>query len=713
MTAGDITAETFSNRKVCLARAREHLANRLYESASKTLDRGLRQWPDADFDHDWLTLSGHICLKRGQIKKARRQLALAARNEESHSETRYLLGNSLLALGKFDSAIDVFEKLLADEDELVPYRVHAGSALSVAYAALGLNKSSQDVLEVAAGFNLISAQLLADEGYRLLRIGAYPDAEVQLAKALQVDSTCEDAFSRLANTLLISGKTEPALEVLAYGIEQSPEAVIFYRLMAEAYTSRTQYPEAAAFIKRAIEISPQSDAIPDLRFMLADTLYMAGRVEAAKIVFRSLAKDFPREAISINADNRAKALESADIDAPGSRMQSFPCKLQKRAFCAPNTMANVLSFLGVETTQEEVAAQVFRGAGSHWPDIFEYLEGVEGIAFKGYFGSLELLKKCINAEIPVITTEHYGQQGHALAITGYDDVGQLLFAQDPRFIEPAKIPYAEFEPAWRHDDGLCIAIVREADRARLPAQGGDEERMVRGYLEILRAHIDGQVQVAAKKAAELSDEAPEKQAPLRILAEIALESRATEQLKLFCKEAISKWPKCFWAHRHLGDALWMQGDALGALKEYRAARKIDKRDKALSYALGELFLSTNNNMHGMGFLMAALAEDPLFHNARLRLARALKANRNTEKATYHARLLVEYEPDNKEYCEFLAELTGNTIVIKHAEASKKVAAEVAEKTARAEALAEAEANLTESEKLSDDETEEWEIEIED
>ena len=709
MAAGDITAETFSSRKVCLARAREHLTNRSYESAVNTLDKGLRQWPDAELDHAWLTLSGHISLKRGEFKKARRHLSLAAKDADSHTEARYLLGLSMLALGKYDRATEVFEALLADEDELVPYRVHAGSALSVAYSAQGLNKSSQDVLEVAASFDLVSAQLLADEGFRLMRVGAYAEAEVQLARALQVDPTCEDAFSRLANTLLITGKTEPALEVLAYGIEQSQEATIFYRLMAEVYTTRTQYAEAAAFIKRAMEISPNADDITDLRFMLADSLYSAGRVQAAKVVFKSLIDDHPRAQITINARNRWKALENADTDAAVSRMQSFPCKLQKRAYCAPNTMANVLAYLGVDTTQEEIAARVFRGAGTHWPDIFDYLDGVEGIAFRGYFGNLDLLKKCVDSEIPIITTEHYGSQGHALAITGYDDVGQLLYAQDPRFIEPAKIPYAEFEPAWLHDDALCIAVVREVDKTCLPAQGGDEERMVRSYLEILRLRLDGRDEDAARKAAEFSDEAPEKQAPLRILSEIALANRATDQLRMFCEEALRKWPKCFWARRHLGDALWMQDDALGALREYRAARKIDKRDKALSYALGELFLSTGNNMHGMAFLIHALNEDPQYHSARLRLAQAYKNLRDTKKSTFHARLLVEYQPDNKEFREFLAMLTGNTAVIAYADAAKKMNDQIAEKTAKAAAKAEEAENHPEPDELDD--TEEWEVEM--
>ena len=52
MAPSDVTAESFSSRKVCLARAREHLANRSYKAARNTLTRGMRQWPDLEFDHD-------------------------------------------------------------------------------------------------------------------------------------------------------------------------------------------------------------------------------------------------------------------------------------------------------------------------------------------------------------------------------------------------------------------------------------------------------------------------------------------------------------------------------------------------------------------------------------------------------------------------------------------------------------------------------------
>jgi tetratricopeptide (TPR) repeat protein len=342
MAAGDVTAETFSSRKVCLARAREHLNERGYKAARATLDRGERQWPDIGFEHEYLTLLGHVAWRQRCFKEARRYLRLATRHENCHIEARFLLGRALLDSHRIEESIQVLDAVLDDKDGLVPYRVHAGGALSVAYAALGLNKSSQDALEKSAAFGLISGQLLADEGYRLMRIGAYAEAEVQLAKGLQIDATCEDAFFRLSNTLYIQGKLDPAQEVLAYGIEQSPENVSFYELMAEMYGARGQHKEASAFLKRTLELSPDYDGADFSRFSLACALYRSGRVEGAALAFDSLLATHPRSQLRDTTEHRANALHMRKVNSKAAKLIGFPRKLQKRAYCAPNTLARNL-----------------------------------------------------------------------------------------------------------------------------------------------------------------------------------------------------------------------------------------------------------------------------------------------------------------------------------------------------------------------------------
>ncbi len=709
--ASDVTAESFSSRKVCLGRAREHLGNRNYRSGRQTLERGLRQWPDLEFDPDFLTILGHVAWKQNRFREAMRLLKLAARNDDHHVEARFVLGRVLLDSGRPEAAIRVLARIVQDEDGLVPYRVHAGGALSVAYSALGLNKSSQDALEIAAKFGLISAQLLADEGYRLMRVGAYPEAEVQLAKGLQVDSTCEDAFFRLSNTLLIEEKLEPAMEVLAYGIEQSPEYIPFYTLMAEMYANRGQFKEASAFLRRAIEISPTADDADIQRFTLGCYLHRGGRAEGAQMAFRETLKLSPRTTLKPELLLRLKALDARDPKSKSVRLPGFPRKLQKRAFCAPNTMANVLTFVGAPAGQEEVAARVFRGAGTHWPEMFDYLRDLGNVAWRGFFGTIEQLKKCIETGLPVITTEYYGTSGHAIAVIGYDDVSKLIVAQDPRFLEPVEIPYETFEQAWQHDDSLCVAVTKTGDRKRLPAQSGDDERLVREYIELLRARNDGNDPVANRLANEMLASAPEKQTPLRIQAELALEHRNAAALRKTCEDALKRWPRCFWARRLLGDACWIEGDAEGARKHYASALRIDRRDHTLLYTLGELLLSQGRRLRGRVYLLRALAEDARMHRARLRLAEDLHDNGENELAAFHLRLLIEYEPEHTRARELLAAINGNTAVRTLAEQAKRTQENVARVQDAAARKAEQEAQERAKKKPAPQAESDGEIEI--
>ncbi|MBX3475393.1 MAG: tetratricopeptide repeat protein [Planctomycetes bacterium] len=672
MASGDVTAESFSSRKVCLARAREHLNNRAFRAARNTLAKGVRQWPALSFEHEYLTLQGHVAWRQRNLREARRTLHLAARQEDCHIEARFLLGRVLLDSNRIEEAVRVLDAVLNNDDELVPYRVHAGGALSVAYAALGLNKSSQDALEKSAGFGLISAQLLADEGYRLMRIGAYPEAEVQLAKGLQVDATCEDAFFRLSTALLIQNKMEPALEVLAYGIEQSPENVGFYELMARMYESRGQHKEAAAFLKRALEVSPECDGADFIRFELACSLYHAGRLEAATLAFRDMLEQHPRSELAHTAKLRLASLEQRKPNAKAGRLSAFPRKLQKRAFCAPNTLANVLSFVGKPATQEEVAARVFRGTGTRWPEIFDYMAGIEGVAWRAYFGTLDLLKRCVDSGLPVMTTEYHGMSGHALAVIGYDDAGQVLIAQDPRFLDPVEIPYREFELAWQHDDGLCIAVASNERKKHLPGISGDDERLVRTYLEALRHLGAGKLKEALQAAEDLAQSAPEKQAPLRLAAEAALQLKDLKLAQAKAQAALKRWPDCFWALRYLGDVAWLGGDAATALEHFHKARALDHRDPVLAYAMGELLLSIGQRKQGRTLLLQALREDSRFHAARLRLAEDCFAAGEDVAGKLHARLLIEYDPDHAQARDLLASKSGNTAVRTLAETARKV-----------------------------------------
>ncbi|MCC6464755.1 MAG: tetratricopeptide repeat protein [Planctomycetes bacterium] len=703
--SGDVTAESFSSRKVCLARAREHLNARAYRAAANTLSRGVRQWPQLQFEHEYLTAAGHVAWRQGMARHACGLLRLAARQDGCHVEARFTLGRVLLDAGRPEEAARVLADVLNDEQGLVPWRVHAGGALSVAYAELGLNRSSQDALEKAASFGLISAQLLADEGYRLMRIGAYAEAEVQLAKGLQVDSTCEDAFSRLARVLYIQGKHEPAMEVLAYGIEQSPEAPAFYALMADIYQARSQYREAAAFLKRALEVAPEADDRAQQYLLLARCMHAAGKPDAAVAVLQELLERHKRAfGLRRIAEDHVAALKARTDAAKAVRLANFPRKLQKRNFCAPNTLANVLTYLGRPTSQEQAAAEVMQSGSSHWPAVLEFLRKQEGLAVRAFFGSPELVRKCLDAGLPVITHEYWGLAGHAIALVGYDEAAGHAVAQDPARLQPVEITWRELQAGWAHDDGLCVAAVGNEKKKLLPGVSGDEEQFIRRYVELLALRSAGKLDDALRLAAELADQAPEKQAPSRVIAELLLEMRQFEGARKVCEESVTKWPRSFHARLLLGQALWRSGEVQGAMAQFRAARRLDRDDEHTLLAMGELCLQQGRSRLGRACLALALRRAPHLAAARLLLGEELLRAGEKAAAASHARLLVEYDPDHVAARELLARIEGDTTVRKLADSSRRANEAIQEHQERAQAAPAPE---------SDDEEDEFELDVDD
>ncbi len=684
---GDITAQSFSSRKVCLARAREHIANHAYAAAEQTLARGLHQWNDLDFDPEWLAISGHVAWRRERKREAMSLLRRAVNDPDAHIEARFLLGRVLLDCGQFERAIVTLKKISDDENQLVPYRAHACSALCVAYAAMGLNKSSQDAIEKAAGFALVSAQLLADEGYRLLRVGGFKEAEVQLAKALQIDATCEEAFARLANVLYVQGKLDSALEVLAYAIEQSSEYVPLYRLMGEVHVTRNKHREAAAFFKRGIEISPQGDGVDDLLYLQARALHRAGFSDQAMVCFREIEKSRPRSDWRAEARARAASLSTAKKGGRTRRLENFPRVLQKRSFCAPNTLANVLRYMGRPTQQEDIAARVMRSGSSHWPELCDFAAIQKGVISRLALGSLDLIREMIDKGVPVITSEYHGLSGHMLAVIGYDDAAEVVIAQDPNFVEPVELSFSEFVKSWQHDDQLCLLLVPESKTGLLPAAVVPRNDIARNLVELLRLAQNNSGERVAAEAARLHESAPQLLSPLRVLAEVALQARAAQELRGYCEAALKLQPGCFWAKRHLASVALISATDKNvsapartamlaeAIDRFRKVRRDEPNDQHLLLTLAEILIGTGQKKRGLTLLVQAIEQDPQNRQCRLRIAQEV-AETNREAAIWHTRLLVEYDPSDNVAKELFKKLAGEGAV-KELEVAARVAAKPA------------------------------------
>ena len=107
--------------------------------------------------------------------------------------------------------------------------------------------------------------------------------------------------------------------------------------------------------------------------------------------------------------------------------------------------------------------------------------------------------------------------------------------------------------------------------------------------------------------------------------------------------------------------------------QFRRARKQHPDDQFLYITLAELMLGTGRRRRGLHLLFKAVEDDAQFRRARFRLAQELAFGGETQPAIWHAKVLVEFDPNDREAKDLLQKLAGETAVREIEAAARKAA----------------------------------------
>jgi tetratricopeptide (TPR) repeat protein len=192
----------------------------------------------------------------------------------------------------------------------------------------------------------------------------------------------------------------------------------------------------------------------------------------------------------------------------------------------------------------------------------------------------------------------------------------------------AKQDYAQ---AVKYLEG-ALAIRPEASRLHYPLglayrglgdrNKAEEHLRLRGDVELppadpLMGEIAGLLQNAAAYEARGSQALGARQWP-----------QAAENLK----KAVELAPANAFTRLNLGTALYMQGDADGALEQYREAIRLSPTLARAHFAIGVLMESRRQDDEAIKAFSAAVASDPKYAEPRFSLANALRRNGRVEEA---------------------------------------------------------------------------------
>lgn len=214
--------------------------------------------------------------------------------------------------------------------------------------------------------------------------------------------------------------------------------------------------------------------------------------------------------------------------------------------CGPATMAMLLSYYGIQTSQFQTASWLKPNAPDRnvSPNEMAAYARTQGFGtFVGIGGSVDLLQRLVSAGFPVVTElwlNYDGGVGHFRIVRGFDRAEQRLLANDSFLGPELWFTYDAFRRDWAYYNNTYIVVYPQSEEARV------------------REIIGGAWEPAVM----------------------------WEDLRVATRERVTAQPDDALAWHGLGEALLQQGKPAEAIDAYEEAITIGLPDRYLWYRYG-------------------------------------------------------------------------------------------------------------------------------
>jgi tetratricopeptide (TPR) repeat protein len=185
---------------------------------------------------------------------------LVQANPERH-EIRLQIATDLYALGRYEDSLRQYDAVLQAQPG------SGAAAVGKARALLNLDRDNE-VKTIA--LKLSGKKETKGDGHYLLgkiaaKQGNHQEAVLRLTRAGSEKLDLVDLWVSLAQSYTELDQLPNAVDALATGIKHNPDAFELYLLAGKTELERQQYPEANAYLDKAVALEPRS--------LLANTLY--------------------------------------------------------------------------------------------------------------------------------------------------------------------------------------------------------------------------------------------------------------------------------------------------------------------------------------------------------------------------------------------------------------------------------------------------------
>jgi len=313
--------------------------------------------------------------------------------------------------------------------------------------------------------------------------------------------------------------------------------------------------------------------------------------------------------------------------------------------CAAAALGMVLRRFGRKVDQEELFRQL-RGhsGGVH---VHAMPEAARRHRFEAHphVGSLDSLRRQLDAGVPVILFLTPMGMGHAVVAIGYDDARREIILHDPATAPFKRVSLARLEREWGESDRTCIAVVPARD-PRFAHLDYPRQSAVEAMLEGDRLFSDGRLEQAegAYRRA-LEQFAGYTEARLALVRSLVAQERLADAMAE-AERLIADRPDHLAAQIAKADILVLQRRYADAVA---VARRVEMRDPTNLRNLNVLataYIQSARRAEAVAVLERAVRMAPAWTNVRARLAALYIAEGRYDSAVEQYRAALDHEPRN-------------------------------------------------------------------
>jgi tetratricopeptide (TPR) repeat protein len=612
-------------------------ARQLLDAGRYTEVATLLQGSEAPGD---LVLLGEALRALGCFKRSAEVLRHAVAADRENAAARSQLAYAYSALRRPDRELKHLKRALSLAED--PLRSRVLGIVACSYAGVGRLRTAELFLAEALASPVegkARAAVLDCASY-VRMLGADHTAALDFVQqALQIQPDRPASYLQLGQVCLYRSEPEKTREALARAVELSPEYVLLRYRYAQVLATLELWDEAITQLSSLLALSPKCDFAEGVYLLLGDCYYDSGRWDAAIAAYEEAARYSEQQPAL--GDRLAANLRSCE-EGRRVRSREVPRIRQRMDWCGPSCLAMVLGAWGDQVSQDFVAPPPTERGLS--PAGMIAKARARGFAAEMTFGDLELLRKFLEAGVPVIVTISNACFSHYQVVVGYDECKGALVIQDTNGFRPVHRLTEDFLKLWSHS-GFWMAVIvpqKEEERLRELRSTGREARFLMTQFTSDNGDYRWRRNAALAKGRK---EICMQNAWLARCAMLELAySGDTHELFAWLAEAEQRFPDHSWVHSIRARQLAHQKQRPEAIEEALAALALEKGDWEAHLTLARVYREQERWMPALRHARMAVEierRDPKTHQA---LADLLRQRGVLDAAAEHYEAAVELEP---------------------------------------------------------------------